>query len=489
MGLRRRINYQWQLFIPLVATLWIIIFGMTYWQLYNEKELRTEQIKVQLDLVTKRIIDAYETELDPRDFIDFVCRYYRDNPLYDLLRVSVYQDGEPLRTWGEPIGLSDAEIQLEEGLTRTPELNRNPEDARDDDQYFYYKTETSADGRVTVYTALPFDNDVNVASSPSLKILWVVLLIAVLITVLAFISTSYFGRNIKILRTIASRAATDPNFMPAMDYPHDELGDISRQIIHMYNERSQAMQRQRREHNIALHAIEEKARAKRQLTNNINHELRTPIGVIKGYLDTILDNPDMDEGSRNHFLRKAQEHVDRLVNLIADVSAITRLEEGGELIATEELDYHDIAYTISSDLEESGALGQMSFSFDVPLDCKVNGNYNLLSGMIINLCKNAASYSKGTMCELVCTGSDNKFYFFEFRDNGVGVGEEHIEHLFERFYRIDAGRSRKAGGTGLGLPIVQNTVLAHGGTITVENGKPSGLVFKFSLPKFRPTKR
>ncbi|MDE6468843.1 MAG: hypothetical protein K2L28_08120, partial [Muribaculaceae bacterium] len=307
MGLRRRINYQWQLFIPLVATLWIIIFGMTYWQLYNEKELRTEQIKVQLDLVTKRIIDAYETELDPRDFIDFVCRYYRDNPLYDLLRVSVYQDGEPLRTWGEPIGLSEAEIQLEEGLTRTPELNRNPEDAREGDQYFYYKTETSADGRVTVYTALPFDNDVNVASSPSLKILWGVLLIAVLITVLAFISTSYFGRNIKILRTIASRAATDPNFMPAMDYPHDELGDISRQIIHMYNERSQAMQRQRREHNIALHAIEEKARAKRQLTNNINHELRTPIGVIKGYLDTILDNPDMDEGSRNHFLRKAQE--------------------------------------------------------------------------------------------------------------------------------------------------------------------------------------
>ncbi len=489
MDLRRRINYQWQLFIPLVATLWIIIFGMTYWQLYNEKELRTEQIKVQLDLVTKRIISAYETEVDPRDFIDFVCRYYRDNPVYDLLRVSVYQDGEPLRTWGEPIGLSDAEVQLEEGLTRTPELNRNPEDANENDRYFYYKTETSSDGRVKVYTVLPFDNDVIVASSPSLKVLWVVLLIAVVITVLAFISTRYFGRNIKILRTIASRAATAPNFMPAMDYPHDELGDISRQIIHMYNERSQAMQRQRREHNIALHAIEEKARAKRQLTNNINHELRTPIGVIKGYLDTILENPDMDESSRNHFLRKAQEHVDRLVNLIADVSAITRLEEGGELIATEELDYHDIAYTISSDLEESGALGQMTFSFDVPLDCKINGNYNLLSGMIINLCKNSAAYSKGTKCELVCTGSDDKFYFFEFRDNGVGVGEEHLEHLFERFYRIDAGRSRKAGGTGLGLPIVQNTILAHGGTITVENGKPSGLVFKFSLPKYRGTNR
>ncbi len=197
----------------------------------------------------------------------------------------------------------------------------------------------------------------------------------------------------------------------------------------------------------------------------------------------------MDEASRTHFLRKAQEHVDRLVNLIADVSAITRLEEGGELISTEELDYHDVAYTISSDLEESGALGKMSFNFDIPLDCKINGNYNLLSGMIINLCKNAAAYSKGDLCELILTGEDEKYYHFEFRDNGVGVGEEHLPHLFERFYRIDSGRSRKAGGTGLGLPIVQNTVIAHGGTITVENGELGGLAFKFSLPKYRRPKR
>lgn len=119
--------------------------------------------------------------------------------------------------------------------------------------------------------------------------------IAFVATLGAYFSTRYFGRNITNLRNIAERASTDPNFMPAMEYPHDELGDISRQITNMYNQRSQAMQRQKREHAVALHAIEEKARSKRQLTNNINHELRTPIGVIKGYIDTILENPDMDD--------------------------------------------------------------------------------------------------------------------------------------------------------------------------------------------------
>ncbi len=489
MDLKRRINYQWQLFIPLVATLWIIIFGMTYWQVRNERNYREDAIKEQLALVNQRIIAAYDTEQDPRSFIDFVVKYFRESPVYDLLRVTVYQNGEPIRSWGEPIGLSADEAELESGYTRTPELDRNPEDANPDDHYFFYMKSDSPDGNMTVITLLPFDKDVISASLPRSDIYWIVLAIAVAVTILSYFSTRYFGRNITILRTVAERAATDPNFMPKMDFPHDELGDISRRIIQMYNERSAAMQRQKREHAIALHAIEEKARAKRQMTNNINHELRTPIGVIKGYLDTILDNPDMDADSRTHFLRKASEHTDRLVNLIADVSAITRLEEGGELIATEELDYHDVAYTIASDLEESGALGQMTFSFDVPLDCKVNGNYNLLSGMLINLSKNAAAYSKGTMCELVMTAEDERFYHFEFRDNGVGVGEEHIPHLFERFYRIDSGRSRKAGGTGLGLPIVQNTILAHGGTIEVCNGPHGGLVFKFTLPKYRKPKR
>lgn len=489
MDLKRQINYQWQLFIPLVATIWLIIGILAYWQYYNERQYRKEQIDGQLDLVTKRIVASYETDFDPTKFVDFVCGYYRDNPLYDLLRVSVYVDGELSRAWGEPIGLSEKEVALSEGLTRTPEINRTPEDAEDSDSYFYYKVLKSNDERIVVCSVLPFDNDILSATLPSYSMFWFVIVLGVVATVSAYISTRYFGRNIKLLRTIAERAATDPTFIPAPDFPHDELGDISRQIVSLYNEKTKALDRQRREHAVALHAIEEKARSKRQLTNNINHELRTPIGVIKGYLDTIIENPDMDEASRTHFISKAQEHVQRLVNLIADVSAITRLEEGGDLISTEELNFHDVAFTIASDFEESHALGDMTFSFDIPLNCKINGNYNLLSGMIINLAKNSAAYSRGTECELLLTGEDKDFYHFEFRDNGIGVGEEHLPHLFERFYRIDSGRSRKAGGSGLGLPIVQNTVKAHGGTITACIGERGGLAFKFTLPKYKEGNR
>ena len=353
MDLKRQINYQWQLFIPLVATIWLIIGILAYWQYYNERQYRKEQIDGQLDLVTKRIVASYETDFDPTKFVDFVCGYYRDNPLYDLLRVSVYVDGELSRAWGEPIGLSEKEVALSEGLTRTPEINRTPEDAEDSDSYFYYKVLKSNDERIVVCSVLPFDNDILSATLPSYSMFWFVIVLGVVATVSAYISTRYFGRNIKLLRTIAERAATDPTFIPAPDFPHDELGDISRQIVSLYNEKTKALDRQRREHAVALHAIEEKARNKRQLTNNINHELRTPIGVIKGYLDTIIENPDMDDASRTHFISKAQEHVQRLVNLIADVSAITRLEEGGDLISTEELDFHDVAFTIASDFEGS----------------------------------------------------------------------------------------------------------------------------------------
>lgn len=103
MALKRRISYQWQLFIPLVTTLWIVILGMAYIQYANEREYRKDTVDSQLDIVTKRIVATYETDVDPTQFVDFICRYYIENPVYDRLRVSVYKDGQLTRSWGEPI--------------------------------------------------------------------------------------------------------------------------------------------------------------------------------------------------------------------------------------------------------------------------------------------------------------------------------------------------------------------------------------------------
>lgn len=493
MGLRRHISYQWQLFIPLIATIWLIIFGMAYWQIYNEREYRKATLESQLKLINERIISYYENEKDPLEFFRFIGKYYIDNPVYDKIRISVFEDDNLIYYVGEVISLSDEERRNIKGVTSNihSPYSSNTHDselvdsATDDlrNNNFFYRSDVSSDNRLRVSTVLPFDSDVINASLPKTSIWIIVLFIAIALTILSYFSTRYFGKNIKILKTFAERAATDPNFIPSMDYPHDELGDISRQIIYMYNERSKAVLKLKREHNVTMHALEEKNRLKRQLTNNINHELKTPIGVIKGYLDTIISNPDMDENSRNHFISKALEHANRLTNLMNDVSAITRLDEGGALINTEELDYHDLVYTVMSDLSETDALGSMEFVYDIPTDCIIEGNASLLSGMLMNLAKNAAAYSKGTECGVRLDGEDKNFYRFVFFDNGIGVSEEHIPHLFERFYRIDSGRSRKTGGTGLGLPIVQNTILAHGGTIEIRNNPDGGLEFVYTLPK------
>ncbi len=486
MGLKKRISYQWQLFIPLITTLWLLIFGMAFWQTYNERQFRTATFNSQLELINKRIISYYEKDKDPLEFFNFISDYYINSPIYDRIRISVYKDGELIHNVGEIIHLTDSERERAKGIINDLQSGDKPEDKSKEslaNNNFFYRSNISNDRRLRVSTVLPYDADIISASLPNTSIWVTVFAIAIILTVVAYYSTRYFGRNIKILRTIADRAATDPNFIPSMDYPHDELGDISRQITFMYNEKSKAVLKLKREHNIALHAMEEKARLKRQLTNNINHELKTPIGVIKGYLDTIIANPDMDDASRTHFITKALEHANRLASLITDVSAITRLEEGGAMINTEELDYHDVVYSVMSDLEESGALGDIEFVYDVPTETYIMGNNSLLTGMLINLAKNSAAYSKGTECGIKLVDEDKKFYKFVFFDNGIGVGEEHIPHLFERFYRVDSGRARKNGGTGLGLPIVQNTILAHGGTIEIRNGEKCGLEFIFTLPK------
>ncbi len=488
MDLRRRISYQWQMFILMVVAVWALIFGMAYWQYNNERQYRKQLIDNQLNVISDRIIYAYERNTDIRPFIEFIGNYFMNNDMpnstFDKLRVSVYENGRLIQNVGEVVQLSDEETARGSGYTNTPDIDENSAELLKNGSFYYQApTDTIRGNVLKIYTVLPADDDVNKATLPNKSIWFIVFGVAIAMTVGAYYLSRYFGRNIKILRLFAERAATDPNFIPSMDYPHDELGEISRQIIHMYNERSKTLLKLKREHKVALHAMEEKARMKRQLTNNINHELKTPIGVIKGYLDTIIENPDMDPSAREHFQLKAREHINRLVNLITDVSAITRLEEGAGLISTEEINYHDVVYSIASDVEESGAAGNMEFNYDVPLDCMVIGNYNLLSGMLINLVKNAAAYCKGTECGVSMVDEDEKFYYFVFYDNGIGVGPEHLPHLFERFYRIDSGRSRKAGGTGLGLPIVQNTILAHGGKIEVRNREGGGLEFFYSLPK------
>lgn len=489
-GLKRRITFKWRLFLPLVISLWTILVGLALWQNYRDRLYGRTFVEQQLKMVNQRVARAIHNGdwAAVEVFKNFLTDFYTTDSLFDEIRLTIYDsDWSVVDTLGSRIVINTNEQQNvstemfeRESLTarRTNKVSKNN---------FYLATRTDREGdEYLIISSLPHDNDMEAYIAGQTFDIWmVVFALALAISVVAYISTRHLARNITILRDFATRSAIDPEFVPGNDFEHDELGDIARRIVQIYNERAAAREHTEREHQMALHTIEEKARQKRQLTNNINHELKTPIGVIKGYLDTIIDSPDMDEDTRRHFIMKARDHANRLVNLIADVSAITRLEDGENQISTEQIDFHELAYVFSNDSHESGFLGHFAMEVDIPLGSDIKGNGNLLQGMLMNLTKNAVNYSGGDKLTIEYRGEDDDFYRFAFYDNGSGVPPSSLEHLFDRFYRIDSGRARKSGGTGLGLAIVFNTIKAHGGKITARNREEGGLEFEFTLPKWR----
>ncbi len=230
---------------------------------------------------------------------------------------------------------------------------------------------------------------------------------------------------------------------------------------------------------------EEQVRMKQQITQNIAHELKTPVSSIQGYLETILNNPGLPPGILQKFLERSFAQSNRLTNLLQDISTLTRMTEAGQMIEVADVDLAAIIHNIVAELALKLEEKDMTVSVDISGPLVIQGNSSLLYSIFRNLMDNAIAYAGvGTQVDLSCYSTDEETYYFSFSDNGVGVEPKHLGRIFERFYRVDKGRSRKMGGTGLGLAIVKNAVLFHGGNI---NARPAfgghGLEFLFTLKK------
>ena len=301
--------------------------------------------------------------------------------------------------------------------------------------------------------------------------------------VIALMLALRMSRNLRSLdRAVAAMEnGADIESMP--QFANDELGDIARHIIALYGRLRDASNVIQREHDNALHEHQEKLRIKRQLTNNINHELKTPVAAIQGYLETMTTSKDMTTEERDAFIAKCYAHCQRLTQLLNDVSTITRLEDGSSRIECESVDLRTIVDEIASEVALLPDDKRMRMNIELPAPMQILGNSTLLMSIFKNLTDNAIAYSGGRDIYIRCIDVSSTMYTISFADNGIGVDNDHINHIFERFYRIDKGRSRKLGGTGLGLSIVKNAVLFHGGDIKVSNRKIGGLEFIFTLPK------
>ena len=185
---------------------------------------------------------------------------------------------------------------------------------------------------------------------------------------------------------------------------------------------------------------------KQEMTNNISHELKTPVSSILGYLEILLGDKPLDDEKRRYFLERCNQQAHRL----SDKAASQKI-------------------SIYNNLSES---------------LVINGNHSLLYAIFRNLVENAISYagSEVTVC-VECYKTDDTHYYLHFYDTGCGVDNQYLSRIFDRFLRIDQGRSRKSGGTGLGLSIVKHAVQFHSGNIYAKNRDNGGLEFFFSLRK------
>ena len=224
---------------------------------------------------------------------------------------------------------------------------------------------------------------------------------------------------------------------------------------------------------------------KKHLTQNISHELKTPVSSILGYMESILENPDLDPQRQRFFVERSFQQAQRLRDLLQDISTLNKIDEGKRLFEKETCDVSEVINDVLKDIQLQIEQKECFVLKNFKANLIIQGNRSLVYSIFRNLLDNALAYAGDKLTlDINCYREDDQYFYFSFSDNGIGVAEEHVNRLFERFYRVDKGRSRKLGGTGLGLAIVKNAVVYHRGTISAKNVPGGGLSFIFSLRKY-----
>jgi len=229
--------------------------------------------------------------------------------------------------------------------------------------------------------------------------------------------------------------------------------------------------------------LEKRRLIKQEMTSNISHELKTPVATVLGYLETLEANK-LDPQKKKYFISKAHAQAKRLSELVEDISTINRIEEAGSNFVLEDVNIGNIALEVKENMQQKLDESKIKVKLSIPDDMVIRGNRSLLFSVFYNLFDNAIKYG-GEKIKIHVNSylEDDNFYYFSFSNTGTLIDEKHLSRLFERFYRIDDGRSREKGGTGLGLSIVKNAIQLHGGDISARQNPEKGLEFLFSLGK------
>ena len=283
--------------------------------------------------------------------------------------------------------------------------------------------------------------------------------------------------NTFIDETVAQKQVVQKQILPRLEFVLEKNGRFFRSQCIVFADLSFEI-------NITDITKPEKRRIiKQQMTANIAHELKTPVASVRGYLETIKNNRDLDQEKIRHFVDKAFAQSERLTDLINDIVILNKIEEAGDYFVQEEVELYPMLTELQGMYQSALEEKKMTLSLRVPENVVVQVNRSLLFSVFQNLLENAVQYA-GDQTEVIISNylQDRAFYYFSVSDSGQGIADEHLPRIFERFYRVHQGRTRKSGGTGLGLAIVKNAIQLHNGDISVRRGPQGGLEFLFTLP-------
>lgn len=226
--------------------------------------------------------------------------------------------------------------------------------------------------------------------------------------------------------------------------------------------------------------------ARRDFVANVSHELRTPVSIIKGFSDSLIeDYPDLKEKQKKDFLEKIQRNAQRLHALVEDLLALATLERAEPSLKLEKLDFYALLRSAVENSIGSQTRLPTPIALDIPEEeLIIQADVQKLVSLIENLVENASLHAEGVTQIKVRARKESSapYVLCSIEDNGQGIPEEELSRLFERFYRVDKGRSRERGGTGLGLSIAREVVEAHGGEISASSLQGKGTAFSFRLP-------
>jgi len=569
-----------RLFLYFFSVFFLVLVVICFFQYQREKEFRTEQLDQQL-LTYNSTINRFIVEQNPTwENLEEYVRLFPDT----TLRVTVI-DTTGVVTFdssvkkGTNIGnhLQRPEVQMANTEPNGKAIRHSASIGKD----YYYLAHRFP--KRYVRSALPY----NVSLANTLKantfFIYFMFLVLIIASIALFFISRNFSKSIDRLRIFTKKAENEEFIDTDIEFPKDELGEISKNIVKLYkkqlqtrddvnNEREKLIKHlQISQEGLGIFSLNKKEilantnfiqytnilsdeqcvtsdqifllpefddinqfidqslrfnemkrkkltvekngrvfsiqcivfqdstfeisinditiqehenELKRHLTQNISHELKTPVSSIMGYMESILENPEMDGQRQRFFIERSFQQAQRLTALLQDISTLNKMDEAKRLFENEQCNIaeviHDVLNDVHLQVEQKDCLVFQNFNANLP----IHGNRSLIYSIFRNLMDNALAYAGDKInIDINCYREDNQFYYFSFSDNGVGVPEEHLNRLFERFYRIDKGRSRKMGGTGLGLAIVKNAVIYHRGTISAKSVPSGGLSFIFSLRK------